>query len=256
MPLLVVVCLAMIAAVAYPFSTGEPLGTEERFSQHSDDEYRLSAAIETDGEPTLSVDGAVSATGESYVRTVESSVVDERYQDGEDDVVYRRVLIDETSSSQSGTEQYLTRIEDDPDEMLVRENTSEGRTEIITKLEAPDSTVDDRLRGGGSVVTETLAITAYDPIGTTEGQSTLAPTDGWFDEDRPYRIAGSDGEVRVVSGTNAVYEADVRWQLTTGVSSYAEYLLTDETHTQRITYEYEADDVDVEIPEWVESNTN
>ncbi|QSG03521.1 Uncharacterized protein AArcS_2325 [Natranaeroarchaeum sulfidigenes] len=250
--LLAVVCLGMVAAVAFPLSTGEPQAATESFDQHVDEEYQLSAAIETDGDVRLAVDGGVSESGEGYVRIVDTGVTDTRYHDGDNDTVYRQLLIDDAGPDQPDADRYLEDIEDDPDERLVRENRAGETTELVTVVENPDTEVGDRLDGGASVVTETLGVAEYDPVETSDGTQTLSPTDSWFDEYRSYRITGSSGEVRIDAETNAVEHADVRWELTTDVGSYAEYLLAGETTTQRITYEYEDGDVDVETPGWVD----
>ncbi|MCL9814435.1 hypothetical protein [Natranaeroarchaeum aerophilus] len=250
--LLAVVCLGMVAAVAFPLSTGEPQGMSESFTQHADEEYQLSGEIETDGDVSLAVDGAVAESGEGYVRIVDNSVTDTRYQDGDDETVYRQLLIEDAGPDQPGADRYIEDIEDDPDERLVRENRAGETTELVTVVEDPDTEIGDRLDGGASVVTEVLGFAEYDSVETSDGTQTLTPTDGWFDEYRSYRIAGSSGDVRVDAETNAVEQADVRWDVTTDAGSYAEYLIAGETTTQRISYEYEGGDVDVETPEWVD----
>lgn len=261
-PVLVVVALVvgnvlLVASVAYPVSEAEPRSAAESFEPPESDEYHLLAAIVTDGESTLEVDGAVAASGERYVRIVQGETVVERYQpNGTSGPEYARYVVDESEADAR-----VQQLEGD-DDLEILAHQRDGETATITTVDAdPDTDGDDRLAGAASVVAAQLRLVQYDTVdhdavaGNDDSPEirTLRPESGWYAGEQSYRISDAEGTVEIDPETSVLVAADVRWELTRGTETYLHYLLNrDATVSQEVTYEYRTESVAVDRPDWVE----
>ncbi|MDR5673515.1 hypothetical protein RH858_10225 [Halalkaliarchaeum sp. AArc-GB] len=262
-PVLVVVALVvgnvlLVASVAYPVSEAEPRPAAEAFESPVSDEYHLLATIVTDGESTLEIDGAVAASGERYVRTVQGETVVERYQpNGTSGPEYARYVVDESEADAR-----MQQFDDENLEVLTHRGNGESVT--ITTVDADPSTDGgDRLAGAASVVATQLRLVQYDTVdhdavaGNDDSPEirTLRPESGWYAGEQSYRISDAEGTVEIDPETSVLVAADVRWELTRGTETSLHYLLNrDATVSQEVTYEYRTENVSVDRPDWVENH--
>lgn len=250
--LLLVVNLALVGLVLYPFSETDPLPPEDAFEVGESDAYRIEATITTDGETSLAVDGAVERSGERYVRVVQETVTTEQYQRNGSAAQYTRYVVDGENADRR-----LQDLESDPEQEVISTDREDGTLRAVVvdndSRTAPDPT------GAASVVSTQLRLAVYDQVGSASesDRQVLEPQSGWYDGSRSYRLTDASGTVVVDPETNVLHAANVTWDLTKGTSTYAHYLLNrGNSVEQGVTYEYQSGNVSVETPDWVEDATD
>lgn len=248
--------LVIVAMVAYPLSEMDPRPAAESFEHEGGEQYRVAANITTDGTTSLSVEGAVTTSGERYVKIEEENVRTEQYQNDSGTVFTRTVVTGEQA------DRFLEHVRSNPDREIVEMNRDGETVTVVSVDDDPETDLADELPGTVSVVTTQLRLARYEPAEradrtSADAESTsqeLRPQNGWYDGSRSYRLTNTSGTVRVEPGTNELESATVRWDLTRNTDTYLHYLLSSRhTVTQRVTYRYETDDVSIETPDWVEA---
>lgn len=264
MAILGVVCLAMVAGVLYPLSTSDQTPADEHFGVGDADTYRVSANITTDGETSLGVVGAVSASGPRYAKIVEANTTTESYQHTSrgENVVYERIVVDGEQADRLLEHKRQSRDVD------VVETSRDGETVTMLAIDiSDDATVDPT--GMASVIANSMRLARFEPTspdggGTVGGGDSdtrvLEPRGGWYDGGGPdgtraYRLTDVSGTVTVDPETNVLADARGEWTLTNPADTYIHYLLARATGggvDQTYDYAYEPGDVAVERPEWVD----
>ena len=251
---LAVLNLALVSVVAYPLSERDPRSAKAAFDQPDGEQYRVEATLRNDGEVTLAVEGVVSASGQRYVRIRQPTVVTEQYQpDGAEGRQFTRTVVDRPQA-----ERLLEQIESDDDRDVRRTQWDGDTLTVVSVTSEPGADLVESLPGSVSVVTGQLRLANYRRVeAERDRRDRLRPRPGWYRGSDPYRLTDVSGSVTVESGTNAIYAANVTWDLTRNTETYAHYLVNRRNAvTQRVTYRYEAGTASVDEPEWVEAARN
>lgn len=251
---LAVVCLGVVLSAVYPFTTAEPHASNppnERFDVGDADAYRANGTILADGEVALAFDGVMTADGAWYQRVVDGDVVTETYQAASKGPIYNRVTMPEGEDADRRRELIA---EAEQRELLREDREGDDVTFVVAEN---GSGSPEEVSGTASVFVNSLSLAGYESDDTGSPDETVyEPRPGWYDGTRTYRLTAVSGEVRADSDTNAVESANVSWELSVHAGTYAEYALArvvdDGTTTQRITFEYEPSDPDLERPGWAD----
>lgn len=251
MTLLGVCCVALVLAVAYPFSLQAPHAAtppEEQFRVDEPTTYNATGRIVADGDTALAVTAIRTTDGSRYQRIREPGVVAETYQADANATAYERIRVAAPDHAAS----LRADIQDDPDRRLRRSERADGWTTFV--VAEPDARPLDPITGGPSVVVRSLHIAAYDRTNRTETDATYTPEAGWYDGRTGYRLTDATGTVRTAGETTAVVTANVSWTLTERADTYAAYALArltgEGTTHQRLTVAVD-DPERVERPAWV-----
>ena len=252
---LAVCCLALVLAAVYPFTTMEPQANadDETFTVDDAAEYSATGSVVVDGETPLAFEGVATEDEGWYQRVEQDGITSEEYRAELNGTVYERLEIKDEADAEHRRE----LIEDDEVRTIVEETSDDGTVTLV--VESEPSTDDEPITGTATVFVNSLELAAYESVADESSESmTYEPQSGWYDGTRPYRITSPSGNVRADAETNAVESADVSWELTEA-ESYVEYVLirltTDELSTQRIRFEYDADETELEEPAWVDEHT-
>lgn len=251
---LAVVCAGLVLSVAYPFTTSDPHDAnppDERFTVSEADAYSASGSIVVDGQVRLAFEGVVTADGAWYQRTVDGDVVSESYRPTASGPVYHRRTIPESDD----VERQRERITEDDDRVLVSEERDGDRVTFVVEANGTGAT--QPVSGTASVFVNSLSVVGYEAGGADSSAGTVyEPESGWYEGTETYRITGASGNVRADADTHAVRSANVSWELTAPVETFAKYVLvrslSDEPTTYRITFEFDPGDSDLERPTWVD----
>ena len=273
---LAVACFVLVGAIVYPFSLSEPhaeRAADEQFGGPTADEYHVQGEAIVDGKSLLAVEGAVTADGEGHLVVEEPTVRTERYQAESGGDVHVRYEVDDPADAQFLEAQAVS----DDDRTLVDEyETDDGMVLVVVDEDATD--LADQIPGSASVITQQFHALGYDQVDDLAGDSTgdstgdsadgvdeeqaddrhvYEPSDDWYEMSDSYRITDATGQVEVDADTYAVTSADVSWEMTTEVGTYAEYRLHTwfgpDPETHEVSYELEPGEPEIERPEWVES---
>ncbi|KAA9395851.1 hypothetical protein Har1130_15715 [Haloarcula sp. CBA1130] len=246
-------CLALVFAAVFPFTTVDPHSkkpVDERFTVPDADEYRATGVIVADNETALEFEGAVTAGGGRYLSVDEGDVRTERYQASPGDPVYRRLVVEDDSS----TDRRRDQIQSDSDLELLRTNRTDGAVTFISKQDSDDLAGD--VSGTASVVVMNLYLVGYEQEATSSQAATVyTPKNGWYEGREAYHVTGATGTVRTVGETTAVRSATVTWDQTRPAGTYAEFALVrltgDGPKTYDLSFEFESGETTVNRPAWV-----
>lgn len=245
---LAVVSVTVLGLAIYPLSELQPRQPEASFEIPEEESFAINASIVTDGKVSLSVEGTVSDDG-AYMRTVQPDAIEERYRSdktGEKEYVRRVVSSEDAPAIRSMIDQHDR-------EKLVNESSEGDTVAFVSRIDAPSTSIEERLTSGASVVLTQLRLAQYEPREHTAG--TIEPRSGWYGGGDPYRLIDAEGSIELEPGTAVLTSAMVEWTLVTNTDSYLHYLVQRGTAMdQVIRYEYVAqEDVDPEIgePPWL-----
>lgn len=251
--ILAVVCFGLILSAVYPFTTSDPHAANppsDRFTVSDTDAYSAKGSIVVDGQVILAFDGVVTADGAWYQRIVDDDVVSEAYQSTANGTIYHRRTMEESDAAKQQRE----LIAEDEDRVLVREDRDGDHVTFI--VEENGTGVTQSVSGTASVFVNSLFVAGYEAEGADSSEETVyEPRSGWYDGRDTYRITDASGEVSADADTHVVRSANVSWDLTAPVGTYAKYalvrLISDEPTTYKITFEFDSGDPDLERPPWV-----
>lgn len=251
--LLVVLCVVLVLAVGYPFSTSDPqseAAPEHQFSFDDPDEYRITGSVSVDGQTQFDVDGVVTSDDERYVVIDWGQSISEEYQPGPGEDVYGRMVFEDETEADSWVD---AADADDDTDVLHRERA--GDETVVLFLEDGADDTDLSLANEAKVVLGSLSAASYERTHQADDTATYEPHDAWLERTNRH-ITDTSGYVAVDTETRAVTSADVSWEQTRlHRVTYLNYLLAavvaDESTTMAITYDLETDDVELAPPDWL-----
>ena len=263
MGVLAVVCLVLVGAVVYPFSLSEPhaeRAADEQFGGPTADEYHVQGEAVVDGKTLLAVEGAVTEAGEGHLVVEEPTVRTERYQAESGDDVHVRYELDDPADAQA----LRAQVVGDEDRTLVDEYEADDRV-VLVVVDEDGTDLADRIPNSASVLTLQYQVLGYDRVDDSAGsvddeqagdRHVYEPSDDWYEMTDSYRITDTSGQVEVDADSYAVTSADVSWEMTTEVGTYAEYRLHTwfgpDPESHEVSYELERGDPEIEPPEWAD----
>lgn len=247
--LLAVVNLGLIGSVFYPFTLAEPdvdgVGDELVLASDPPSAYDGQFELTVDGERREFVSATVDgerAYARSYIWQVDTTI--ESYRESDVERAYARYTSGEHDHAELIDSLRLH------DETILRNETDGERTVVLTAV--PEKNVSRAASSQFDHRTSPLWITSYRHVRTEDGVEVYEPENGWFEGSTSYRVTNASGQVRVDAETDEVLGADVTLDLTTGVTSYVEYLRErDDTRTVSVTFDATERTQAFEPPEWV-----
>lgn len=252
----VIVVLAVVGAVgfafAYPFErTDRTVPFDGLAESDGNESAEVTATLIVDGRQFVAYDGVLSEDGSGFleIELDDSSYRAERYSTA-DETVYSRIRV--TNESQADG------IGDEEEYDVLERAASDGLHTVHTKRTEPASLVDEYVSPRNGFVVSAAIRPDYDRVDTETSDGEVIyvyePRESWNIDDygNGVRITNADGEARVDADTGELHAIDVSYDVTEA-SSYGEYYLErGETGTISVTYEYEAGEVDVDRPEWLD----
>ncbi|UTF53250.1 hypothetical protein [Natronosalvus rutilus] len=203
--LLVVVCLALVLSMVYPFSTSEPHAVkDEQFTAVEGDEYHVSGAITIDGDEYIVLEEAVVEDGARYQSLTVENLQSVSYQAGPCEAVYTRSKYPD----EDDVDQILERIEEREDQHILRVDRDGEGVVFVTREENTDDCA-VKVGSTASVLVDNLRETNYERVQESPEEHVYEPRNGWFDGG--YRITDSSGQVRADPDSYTVTAADVSY---------------------------------------------